>query len=103
MIPAMAMAAAMAFPMLMISVMIALYIRIVCKRSFRQSLNRFISAAGHTAIKTDSSIGQSILRSHADASADQSIHLQVQKKACQGSMAVSVRVYDLFFCNLSIF
>ena len=54
MIPAMAMAAAMAFPMLMISVMIALYIRIVCKRSFRQSLNRIICASRDSAIKLNS-------------------------------------------------
>ena len=100
---AMLMAAAVSFPMLMISVMTALYIRIVGKSSCCQSFYRIIRASGDAAVKLNSGFCQRILGSCSDSAADQSVHLQIRKKACQSAMPASICIYNLLFCNFPIF
>ena len=100
---AMLMAAAVSFPMLMISVMTALYIRIVGKSSCCQSFYRIIRASGDATVKLNSGFCQRILGSCSDSAADQSVHLQIRKKACQSAMPVSICIYNLLFCNFPIF
>lgn len=70
----MAMAATVSFPMLMISVMTALYIRIVGKSSCCQSFYRIIRASGDTAVKLNSGFCQRILGSCSDSAADQRVY-----------------------------
>ena len=71
----MAMSAAVSFPMLMISVMTALYIRIVGKSSCCQSFYRIICASRDTAVKLNSGFCQCILGSCSDSAADQRVYL----------------------------
>ena len=97
------MAAAVSFPMLMISVMTALYIRIVGKSSCCQSFYRIICASGDAAVKLNSGFCQCILGSCSDSAADQSVYLQIRKKACQSAMPASICIYNLLLCNLPFF
>ena len=99
----MAMTAAVSFPMLMLSVMTALYIRIVRKSSCYQSFYRIICASGNTAVKLNSSFCQRILGSCSDSAADQRVYLQIRKKACQSAVSASICIYNLLLCNLPFF
>ena len=99
---AMLMAAAVSFLMLMVSVMTALYIRIVGKSSCCQSFYRVIRASGDAAVKLNSGFCQRILGSCSDSAADQSVHLQIRKKACQSAMPASICIYNLLFCNFPL-
>ena len=100
---AMLMAAAVSFLMLMVSVMTALYIRIVGKSSCCQSFYRIIRASGDAAVKLNSGFCQRILSSCSDSAADQRVYLQIRKKACQSAMPASICIYNLLFCNFPIF
>ena len=93
----MAMAAAVSFPMLMISVMTALYIRIVGKSSCCQSFYRVIRASGDAAVKLNSGFCQRILGSCSDSAADQSVHLQIRKKASLYVLSISTTCSFVIF------
>ena len=60
----------------MMAVVVALGIGIILQRAIRQSLRSCIGRTGNAAVEPYSRLGQRSLRTHADAAADQRIHLR---------------------------
>ncbi len=85
------------------AVMTALNIGIVFQTVGNQCCHRIIGFALNAAVKPDSCFRKGSLCAAANAAADQSIHLMVQKKACQRSVAAAHGIYHLFSYNLLIF
>ena len=80
----------------MMPVVVTAGIGVIFQCSFRKSFYSSISIALNSCIKLDSGIGKSHLRTHANASANQSISLNRLQKSCKSSVAAAVGRYDLF-------
>ena len=87
----------------MVVVMVAPGVRIKFKRTFRKRLGSSIRWARDSRVKLYPDIGKSHQRSHAYASADQSVSLYCLQEARKGAVSVSVGIYYLFVNDLSVF
>ena len=67
-------------------------IGIVAQISAEQCAHRRISAPADTAVELDTRLGQSCLRTAADASANQSVHAVLHQEACQCAVAAAVGI-----------
>ena len=85
------------------SVVAAVYVRIVSKSPCKKCQNRFVRVSGNAAVQLDASLCQGILCASADSAADQSIHTVLPQKSCQSAVAAAVGVYDFRRSDLSIF
>ena len=83
--------------------MAALDIRIICKFSFDKCFHSLVCVTCDTAVQLDSCFSKSILRTHADPAADQSIRTELCQEPRQCSMPASICIRYLFFCDLTIF
>ena len=88
--------------MVIVAVMIAVDIRIILQAVRQKRLYRFIRSAGHTAVKFDPCLSESLLCPSPNATANQHIHLPFRQKTRQGAVAAARRVHHLFIGNLSI-
>ena len=79
----------------LMTVVVAVYVRVKGQPALQQCLYRCVCLTGHTAVQPDSGLCQGHLGASADSAADQGIYAMLQKKACQGPMAASVGVYHL--------
>ena len=90
----MVMPALVAFPVVM-AVVIAFSIGIILQCTLCQSLSGRIGRTGDTAVELDARLGQRSLRAHANAAADQRVHLCGFQKSGQCTVAAAVGGYDL--------
>ena len=77
------------------AVVIAFSIGIILQRTLCQSLSGRIGRTGDPAVELDARLGQRSLRAHADAAADQRVHLCGFQKSGQCAVAAAVGGYDL--------
>ena len=80
----------------MMPVVVTAGIGVIFQRSFNKSFYSSISSALNPCIKLDPGIGKCRLRTHANASANQSIRLNRLQESCKCSVAAAVGRYDLF-------
>ena len=80
----------------MMPVVVTAGIGVIFQRSFNKSFYSSISSALNSCIKLDPGIGKCRLRTHANASANQSIRLNRLQESCKSSVAAAVGRYDLF-------
>ena len=80
----------------MMPVVVTVGIGVIFKRSFNKSFCSSISSALNPCVKLDPGIGKCRLRTHANASANQSIRLNRLQESCKSSVAAAVGRYDLF-------
>ena len=69
-------------------------IGIVAQISAEQCAHRRVSVPADTAVELDARLGQSCLRTAADASADQSVHTVLHQEACQCTVTTAIGVND---------
>ncbi len=69
-------------------------IGIVAQISAEQCAHRCVSVPADTAIELDTRLGQSCLRTAADASADQSVYTVLHQEACQCAVTTAIGVND---------
>ena len=69
-------------------------IGIVAQISAEQCAHRCVSFSTDTAVELDTRLGQSCLRTAADASANQSVHTVLHQEACQCAVTAAVGVND---------
>lgn len=74
--------------------MVAAGIRVISEVSFGKGLRRSVCRSLNAGIELDAGIRESRLRSHADATADQSIHLLRLQKSYKRTVAASVCIHD---------
>ena len=84
-----------AVAVVVMSMVIAVGIRIILQISFGKCFRCFISRTLDYAIKLDSGIGERHLRTHSDPAADQGIRLCCLQETGQRTVPTSVGVYDL--------
>lgn len=87
---------------MIVAVMIAVDIRIILQAVRQKRLYRFIRSTGHTAVKFDPCLSESLLCPSPNATANQHIHLPFRQKTRQSAVAAARRVHHLFIGNLSI-
>ena len=91
------MAAVVAAAVVVVMVMmVAVGIRVISKVPLGKGLRRSVCRSLDAGIELDPRIGESRLRSHADATADQSIRLYRLQKSCKRTVTASVCIHDLF-------
>ena len=90
----MVMPALVAFPVVM-AVVIAFSIGIILQCTLCQSLSGRIGRTGDPAVELDARLGQRSLCAHANAAADQRVHLCGFQKSGQCAVAAAVGGYDL--------
>ena len=81
------------FAVLMVMV-VTVNIGIVAQISAEQCVHRCVSVPADTAVELDTRLGQSCLRTAADASANQSVHAVLHQEACQCAVTAAVGVND---------
>ena len=82
---------------------VACRVGVVCQRTLRQRLCRCVRAAGNARIEPNPSLGQRLLGTHADAAADQRVHLSRLQKARQRAVAAAVGADDLLADDHAVF
>ena len=97
----MVMPALVAFPVVM-AVVIAFSIGIILQCTLCQSLSGRIGRTGDPAVELDSRLGQRVLRTHADAAADQCIRLGGFQESGQCAVTTAIGWYDLLGNDLAI-
>ena len=97
----MVMPALVAFPVVM-AVVIAFSIGIILQCTLCQSLSGRIGRTGDPAVELDARLGQRILRTHADAAADQCIRLGGFQESGQCAVTTAIGWYDLLGNDLAI-
>ena len=98
------------FAMRMVMV-VTVNIGVVAQTSAEQSLHRCVSVPADTAVELDARLGQSCLRTAANASANQSVHTVLHQEACQCAVAAAVGINNFrmrdfairSFINLELF
>ena len=98
----MMMTALMAFPVMM-AVVVASGIGIILQRILCQSLRGCVGRTGNAAVEPDPRLGQCVLRTHADAAANQRVHLRGFQETGQRPVSAAVSGHDLLRDDLSIF
>ena len=88
--------------LVMMTVVIAFGGRVILQRAVRQSLRGRVGGTGNAAVKLDVCLGQRVLRAHADAAADQRVHLRRFQEAGQRSVPAAVCGHDLFGDDLPV-
>lgn len=91
--------------------MVAVHVRIKGERSRQQSCYGFVCRTLHAAVQRDAGLGQSHLRTAADAAADQRIDALSLQKSSQCAVAAAHRIDDFriddctvfYFVNLKLF
>ena len=86
----------------MVAVMVASGIGIILKRPLGKGLCRRIGGTGNTAVEANPRLGQRVLRAHANAAADQRVHLRRFQEAGQRAMAAAVGGHNLFGDDLAV-
>lgn len=84
------------------AVVVAFGIGIILQRTLCQSLHGCIGRTGNPAVELDSRLGQRILRTHADAAADQCIRLGGFQESGQCAVTTAIGWYDLLGNDLAI-
>ena len=101
MVFSMVMPALVAFPVVM-AVVIAFSIGIILQCTLCQSLSGRVGRTGDPAVELDARLGQRSLRAHANAAADQRVHLCGFQKSGQCTVAAAVGGYDLLRDNFPV-
>ena len=96
-----AMTALVAFPVMM-TVVVALRIGIILEGALCKRFGCCVRRTGYAAVELDARLGQRVLRAHADAAADQDIHLRGFQEACQRAMPTAVGRHDLFLNDFTV-
>ena len=91
-----------AITVVMMSMVIAVGVRIILQISFGKRLRCFVSRTLDTSIKFDSGIGECHLRTHTDPAANKSIRLCRLQEAGKRAVSASIGVYDLLIYDLSV-
>ena len=82
--------AGVTFLAMLVVMVVAVNIGVVAQISAEQCAHRRVSVPTDTAVELDTRFGQSRLRTAADASADQSVHVVLHQEACQCAVAAAV-------------
>ena len=77
-------------------------IGIVAQIPVEQCAHRRVSVPADTAIELDTRLGQSCLRTAADASANQSVHAVLHQEACQCAVTTAVGVNDFRMSDFAV-
>ena len=77
-------------------------IGIVVQTSAEQCVHRCVSVPADTAVELDTRLGQSCLRTAADASANQSVHTVLHQEACQCTVTAAVGVNDFRMSDFAV-
>jgi hypothetical protein len=80
---------------MIVTVVVAFSIGVIIQLPGSQRLYSRISRTGNTAVQLDPSLGQRVLRAHADTAANQRIYLCGFQKSCESTMTASVGGNDL--------
>ena len=86
----------------LVVMVITVNIGIVAQISAEQCAHRRVSVPADTAIELDTRLGQSCLRTAADASADQSVHAVLHQEACQCAVAAAVGINDFRMSDFAV-
>ena len=89
------------FAMLVVMV-VTVNIGIVAQTSAEQCAHCRVSVPADTAIELDTRLGQSCLRTAADAAADQSVHAVLHQEACQCAVTAAVGVNDFRMSDFAV-
>ena len=84
------------------SVMVAMSVGIVFKRSLRESLSGCVSRTLHTCVEFDSGSRESILCAHTDTATNQCINLCRLQESRKSAMTATVCIDDLLVYDLSV-
>lgn len=87
----------------MLAVVIALHVRIVRKRTVKQSRDRRVAVARDTAVKLDAAFGKCRLCASADATANQRVRADRTQYARECAVPLTVRRNDLGIRNRAVF
>ena len=77
-------------------------IGIVVQTSAEQCVHRCVSVPADTAVELDTRLGQSCLRTAADASANQSVHTALHQEAGQCAVTAAVGVNDFRMSDFAV-
>ena len=88
-----------AVPMVMV---VTVNIGVVAQTSAEQCVHRCVSVPADTAVELDARLGQSCLRTAADASANQSVHAVLHQEACQCAVTAAVGINNLRMRDLAV-
>ena len=91
-----------AVTVMMMSVMVAMSIGIVFKRSPGESLCRRVGRTLHSGVETDSGIGESVLCAHTDSAADQRVNLCCLQESRKSAVTAAVCVNDLLVYDFTV-
>jgi len=86
----------------LVVMLVTVNIGIVAQTSAEQCAHRCISVPADTAIELDTRLGQSCLRTAADASADQSVYAVLHQEACQCAVTAAVGVNDFLTDDFAV-
>ena len=86
----------------MLAVVVAVNGWIISKPVLYQRLSSIICIALHTAIETNASLCQCILRPGTDPATDERIDGLVLEQGCQCTMSSAIAFQDMRFCDLAI-
>ncbi len=91
----------MTFPVAM-TVVVALRVGIIPECALRKRYGCCVRRTGYAAVELDARLCQCILSTHADAAADQGIHLRGFQEARQRAMPAAVGRHDLFLNDFTV-
>ena len=89
------------FAVLMVMV-VTVNIGIVAQISAEQCVHRCVSVPADTAVELDARLGQSCLRTAADASANQSVHAVLHQEACQCAVTAAVGINNFRMSDFAV-
>ena len=86
----------------LVVMVVTVNIGIVAQTSAEQCAHRRVSVPADTSVELDTRLGQSCLRTTADASADQSVHAVLHQEACQCAVTAAVGVNDFLTDDFAV-
>ena len=94
--------AGVTFLAMLVVMVITVNIWVVAQTSVEQCAHRSVSVTADTAVELDTRLGQSCLRTAADASADQSVYTVLHQEACQCAVTAAIGVNDFRMSDFAV-
>ena len=99
---AVAVMAAVALLALAVTVVVTVGVGVALQCALCQGFGRLVGAAGDAGIQLDPRLGQGVPCAHADAAADQRVHMARLQEARQSAVAAAVGIYYLLGDDLAV-
>ena len=88
---------------MIVTVMIAMHVRIIAEGIVQQRFHRIVRIAAHTAVQANPLHGERLLCTAADTAADQNFYLVCCQESTQCAVAVAICINNLACNNFAVF